>query len=246
MLTEDRPTSAARRRRPTGAAPALRLDTAFVRVDRRGACHVRMARLAGSPAPLSYAWSCPTASVCTHHRTETTEVEPPRTTGTRRRELRCDLEAVGAEIVFAGHTHQPNDRTLDGVRRPQIGSVSNTIVGQPARVLRRRPRGSARGRWVGHLRVGHGATSSSSLYAVARSRHPFAEHIASREAIKPAIPHAAHEHRRQRHDAHRSSAVRRLLTRLTRPGISPFRVNHLLRDISSNRTCGSGGGHWGR
>jgi hypothetical protein len=121
VLTEDRPTSAARRRRPTGAAPALRLDTAFVRVDRRGACHVRMARLAGSPAPLSYAWSCPTASVCTHHRTETTEVEPPRTTGTRRRELRCDLEAVGAEIVFAGHTHQPNDRTLHGVRRPQLG-----------------------------------------------------------------------------------------------------------------------------
>lgn len=40
-------------------------------------------------------------------------------------ELRALLAGCGAELVFVGHTHTPLDRTVDGVRVINLGSVSN-------------------------------------------------------------------------------------------------------------------------
>lgn len=44
-------------------------------------------------------------------------------------ELRALLGAPDADLVFAGHTHIPLDRTLDGVRIFNNGSVSNPVTG---------------------------------------------------------------------------------------------------------------------
>jgi predicted phosphodiesterase len=41
------------------------------------------------------------------------------------KELRAMLTGVGADLVFVGHTHQSLDRTVDGVRVVNLGSVSN-------------------------------------------------------------------------------------------------------------------------
>ena len=40
-------------------------------------------------------------------------------------ELRALFPAPAADLVFAGHTHEPTDRDLDGVRYVNPGSVSN-------------------------------------------------------------------------------------------------------------------------
>ena len=40
-------------------------------------------------------------------------------------DLRAMLAGVEAGLVFVGHTHQPLDRTVDGVRVINLGSVSN-------------------------------------------------------------------------------------------------------------------------
>ncbi|MEJ7902117.1 MAG: metallophosphoesterase family protein [Thermomicrobiales bacterium] len=40
-------------------------------------------------------------------------------------ELRALLAGCDADLMFVGHTHQPLDRTVDGVRVVNLGSVSN-------------------------------------------------------------------------------------------------------------------------
>jgi predicted phosphodiesterase len=40
-------------------------------------------------------------------------------------ELGAILGTAGADLVFVGHTHQPLDRCVDGVRAVNLGSVSN-------------------------------------------------------------------------------------------------------------------------
>lgn len=40
-------------------------------------------------------------------------------------DLRAVLSGVEADLVFVGHTHRPLDRTVDGVRVVNLGSVSN-------------------------------------------------------------------------------------------------------------------------
>ncbi len=40
-------------------------------------------------------------------------------------DLRALLAGANADLVFVGHTHQPLDRTVDGVRIVNLGSVSN-------------------------------------------------------------------------------------------------------------------------
>lgn len=40
-------------------------------------------------------------------------------------ELRSSLAGAEADLVFVGHTHQPMDETVDGVRLVNLGSVSN-------------------------------------------------------------------------------------------------------------------------
>lgn len=43
-------------------------------------------------------------------------------------ELRAALAGCAADLVIAGHTHIPIDRTLDGIRVFNLGSVSNSPV----------------------------------------------------------------------------------------------------------------------
>ena len=43
-------------------------------------------------------------------------------------ELRAALAGVGADIVIAGHTHQPTERTVGDIRAVNGGSVSNPIT----------------------------------------------------------------------------------------------------------------------
>ena len=43
-------------------------------------------------------------------------------------ELAPDLAGADAQVVFAGHTHQPTDRVVAGVRAVNLGSVSNPIT----------------------------------------------------------------------------------------------------------------------
>jgi len=40
-------------------------------------------------------------------------------------ELRSSLAGAEADLVIVGHTHQPMDETVDGVRLINLGSVSN-------------------------------------------------------------------------------------------------------------------------
>jgi len=43
-------------------------------------------------------------------------------------ELRAALAGADAQVVFAGHTHQPTDRVVGGIRAVNLGSVSNPIT----------------------------------------------------------------------------------------------------------------------
>src|SRR3546814_2107500 len=43
-------------------------------------------------------------------------------------DLAAALAGSHADVVFAGHTHQPTDRVVGGMRAVNLGSVSNPIV----------------------------------------------------------------------------------------------------------------------
>ncbi len=43
-------------------------------------------------------------------------------------EMRAALRGADADLVFAGHTHAPMERTVDGVRVINLGSVSNPVT----------------------------------------------------------------------------------------------------------------------
>lgn len=47
------------------------------------------------------------------------------TTGQSDEELGALLKGIDADLIFVGHTHKPLDRTVDGVRVVNLGSVSN-------------------------------------------------------------------------------------------------------------------------
>src|SRR5205823_9755551 len=91
-------------------------------------------------------------------------------------DLRRDLEGANADVVCAGHTHQPTDRRVGGVRAINLGSVSNPITDdlRASYVIIHADRS---GHYVEHRRVSydHGAF----LATVARSGHPDADYIAS-------------------------------------------------------------------
>jgi predicted phosphodiesterase len=43
-------------------------------------------------------------------------------------EMRTTLRGADADLLFVGHTHVPMDRTLDGVRVINLGSISNPVT----------------------------------------------------------------------------------------------------------------------
>jgi predicted phosphodiesterase len=109
-------------------------------------------------------------------------------------ELRRELEGAGGQLVFAGHTHQPTDRVVNGIRAVNLGSVSNPITGdlRASYVILHADR---HGHRVEHRRVAY--DRDAFLESVARSGHPAADYIASFQrgeqirhpAIRPGAPH---------------------------------------------------------
>jgi diadenosine tetraphosphatase ApaH/serine/threonine PP2A family protein phosphatase len=91
-------------------------------------------------------------------------------------ELARDLARADAEVVFAGHTHQPTDRVVGGVRAVNLGSVSNPIT-DDLRASYVIVHADRHGHRVEHRRVGY--DHRAFLQAVNRSGHPAADYIAS-------------------------------------------------------------------
>jgi predicted phosphodiesterase len=90
-------------------------------------------------------------------------------------ELRAVVAGAGAELVLVGHTHWPVDRTVDGVRVVNVGSVGNpTVPGLGAAYVL--VAAAAGGYRLWHRRVAYDATAV--LAALRRVRHPAAAWIA--------------------------------------------------------------------
>jgi diadenosine tetraphosphatase ApaH/serine/threonine PP2A family protein phosphatase len=91
-------------------------------------------------------------------------------------ELRRDLEGSDAQLVLAGHTHQPTDRLVGDVRAVNLGSVSNPITDdlRASYVILHADRHE---HLVEHRRVSY--DRDAFLASVARSGHPAADYIAS-------------------------------------------------------------------
>jgi predicted phosphodiesterase len=91
-------------------------------------------------------------------------------------ELQADLAGAGADIVVAGHTHQPTDRRVGGVRAVNAGSVSNPITDdlRAGYVIVHADR---HGHRVEHRRVAY--DRDAFLRRVGESGHPQHDFIAS-------------------------------------------------------------------
>lgn len=91
-------------------------------------------------------------------------------------DLRSDLDGAGADIVVAGHTHQPTDRLVGAIRALNVGSVSNPVTDdlRASYVVFHADR---HGHRVEHRRVAY--DRDAFLRSVARSGHPSADYIAS-------------------------------------------------------------------
>ncbi len=91
-------------------------------------------------------------------------------------ELAADLVEAEADIVCAGHTHQPTDRVVGGVRAVNLGSVGNPST-DDLRASYVIIHADADGHRLQHRRVAY--DQDAFLASVARSGHPEAEYIAS-------------------------------------------------------------------
>lgn len=110
------------------------------------------------------------------HACPGTDDGPGITPGRDDDELGRDLAGAEADVVVAGHTHQPTDRVVAGVRAVNLGSLSNPIVDdlRASYVLLHADR---HGVGVEHRRVAY--DQAAFLTAVERSGHPAADYIAS-------------------------------------------------------------------
>jgi predicted phosphodiesterase len=91
-------------------------------------------------------------------------------------ELRRDLEGAEADLVVAGHTHQPTDRRVGPVRAVNLGSVGNpvTVDLRASYVMIHADR---HGHRVEHRRVAY--DRAAFLTGLARSGHPTVDYVAS-------------------------------------------------------------------
>ena len=91
-------------------------------------------------------------------------------------ELRAALEGADADIVIAGHTHQPTDRSVAGIRAVNGGSVSNPITDdlRAGYVIVHADR---HGHELEHRRVSY--DRDAFLCELERSGHPERDYIAS-------------------------------------------------------------------
>jgi predicted phosphodiesterase len=108
-------------------------------------------------------------------------------------ELADALVGARADIVIAGHTHQPTDRRVDGVRVLNAGSVSNPIT-DDLRAGYLIVAGNRHGHDIEHHRVTY--DREAFLRAVTASGHPEHDYIASFQrgeqyrypAVRPGAP----------------------------------------------------------
>lgn len=108
-------------------------------------------------------------------------------------DLRNDLAGTDADIVFAGHTHQPTDRVVGRVRAVNLGSVSNPIT-DDLRASYAVLHSDRHGHAIEHRRVAY--DRDRFLDAIARSGHPASGYIASFQrgeqvrhpAVRPGAP----------------------------------------------------------
>jgi predicted phosphodiesterase len=91
-------------------------------------------------------------------------------------ELAASLAGVGADIVCAGHTHQPTDRVVGSVRALNCGSVSNPIT-DDLRASYLIVHADRHGHAVEHRRVSY--DHDKFLAVLEASGHPEADYIAS-------------------------------------------------------------------
>lgn len=98
--------------------------------------------------------------------------------------------------MFAGHTHQPTDRQVGGVRAVNLGSVSNPIT-DDLRASYVIVRADRHGHSLEHRRVAY--DREAFLDVVARSDHPVGDYVAFFQrgeqyrypALRPGAPEPA-------------------------------------------------------
>ncbi len=91
-------------------------------------------------------------------------------------ELRAALDGAAADVVFAGHTHQPTDRQIGPVRVVNGGSVGNPVT-DDLRAGYVVVHADRHGHRVEHRRVAY--DRYEFLARLARSGHPEVDYIAS-------------------------------------------------------------------
>jgi predicted phosphodiesterase len=91
-------------------------------------------------------------------------------------ELRAALDGADADMVVAGHTHRPTDRSVGGIRALNPGCVSNPII-DDVRACYLILHDDGDGHEVEHRRVEY--DRDAFLRAVRDSGHPAAGYIAS-------------------------------------------------------------------
>jgi predicted phosphodiesterase len=94
----------------------------------------------------------------------------------REEDLRVSLEGAGADIVLAGHTHQPTDRRIGHIRAVNGGSVSNPIT-DDLRASYVIVQADRHGHRLEHRRVPY--DRDAFLRRVRDSGHPAHDYIAS-------------------------------------------------------------------
>jgi putative phosphoesterase len=90
-------------------------------------------------------------------------------------ELSEHVRQVSADLIVAGHTHRPMDRSVDGIRVLNVGSVSNPHVGD-RRACYSILEATESGYTIEQFRVAY--DYQSVIDAIQRSRHPAGEFIA--------------------------------------------------------------------
>jgi len=91
-------------------------------------------------------------------------------------DMRAALAGADAEVVLAGHTHQPTERSVDGIRAVNGGSVSNPIT-DDLRASYVIVHADRHGHRLEHRRVSY--DREAFLRCVERSGHPEQDYIAS-------------------------------------------------------------------
>jgi predicted phosphodiesterase len=177
VLTDDRPPPHAAEviARPELLPLYATVQRSFAWTAGALAAHDRLGWLRGLPAELRTVLPDGTSVLGVHAtpgRDDGEGITPHRPDD----DLRRDLEGADADIVVAGHTHQPTDRRVGAVRAVNIGSAGNPVT-DDLRASYAILHADRHGHRIEHRRVGY--DRDAFLATVDRSGHPAADYIAS-------------------------------------------------------------------